>query len=97
MVFSRRRYGLLKTFNLDQIHNLKIGNKADLFQIENILNFSWDNEKYSIEATIKLKKDLYDINKNIFAHNKMQLEIRDDFLYCKYLQMTTMFLKFLLF
>ena len=70
--------GLLKTFNLDQIHNLKIGNKADLFQIENkSFPFSWDNEKYSIEATIKLKKDLYDINKNIFAHNHTQLEMKD--------------------
>ncbi len=76
--------GLLKTFNLDQIHNLKIGNKADLFQIENInFPFSWDNEKYSIEAIIKLKKDLYDINKNIFAHNQIQLEISDEFLLCK--------------
>jgi predicted DNA-binding transcriptional regulator YafY len=75
--------GLLKTFNLDQIHNLKIGNKADLFQIENkSFPFSWDDEKYSIEATIKLKKDLYDINKNIFAHNQIQLEIKDEFLYC---------------
>ena len=76
--------GSLKTFNLDQIHNLKIGNKADLFQIENInFPFSWDNEKYSIEATIKLKKDLYDINKNMFAHNQIQLEIIDKILHCK--------------
>ena len=75
--------GLLKTFNLDQIHNLKIGNKADLFQIENKnFPFSWDEEKYSIEATIKLKKDLYDVNKNIFAHNQTQLEIKDEFLHC---------------
>jgi len=75
--------GPLKTFNLDQIHNLKIGNKADLFQIENKnFPFSWDDEKYSIEATIKLKKDLYDVNKNIFAHNQTQLEIKDDFLHC---------------
>ena len=75
--------GLLKTFNLDQIHNLKIGNKADLFQIENKnFPFSWDDEKYSIEATIKLKKDLYDVNKNIFAHNQMQIEIKDEFLHC---------------
>ena len=75
--------GLLKTFNLDQIHNLKIGNKADLFQIENKnFPFSWDDEKYSIEATIKLKKDLYDINKNIFAHNQIQLEINDELLQC---------------
>ena len=75
--------GLLKTFNLDQIHNLKTGNKADLFQIENKnFPFSWDDEKYSIEATIKLKKDLYDVNKNIFAHNQTQLEIKDDFLHC---------------
>ena len=75
--------GSLKTFNLDQIHNLKIGNKADLFQIENKnFPFSWDDEKYSIEATIKLKKDLYDINKNVFAHNQTQLEIKDEFLHC---------------
>ena len=75
--------GLLKTFNLDQIHNLKIGNKADLFQIENKnFPFSWDDEKYSIEATIKLKKDLYDVNKNLFAHNQTQLEIKDEFLHC---------------
>ena len=75
--------GLLKTFNLDQIHNLKIGNKADLFQIENKnFPFSWDDEKYSIEATIKLKKDLYDVNKNIFAHNQTQLETKDEFLHC---------------
>ena len=74
--------GSLKTFNLDQIHNLKIGNKADLFQIENKnFPFSWDDEKYSIEATIKLKKDLYDVNKNIFAHNQTQLEIKDEFLH----------------
>ena len=75
--------GSLKTFNLDQIHNLKIGNKADLFQIENKnFPFSWDDEKYSIEATIKLKRDLYDVNKNIFAHNQTQLEIKDEFLHC---------------
>ena len=75
--------GSLKTFNLDQIHNLKIGNKADLFQIENKnFPFSWDDEKYSIEATIKLKKDLYDVNKNIFAHNQTQLENKDEFLHC---------------
>ena len=75
--------GSLKTFNLDQIHNLKIGNKTDLFQIENKnFPFSWDDEKYSIEATIKLKKDLYDVNKNIFAHNQTQLEIKDEFLHC---------------
>ena len=74
---------LLKTFNLDQIHNLKIGNKADLFQIENKnFPFSWDDEKYSIEATIKLKKDLYEVNKNTFAHNQTQLEIKDEFLHC---------------
>ena len=75
--------GSLKRFNLDQIHNLKIGNKADLFEIENKnFPFSWDDEKYSIEATIKLKKDLYDVNKNIFAHNQTQSEIKDEFLHC---------------
>ena len=75
--------GSLKTFNLDQIHNLKIGNKADLFQIENKnFPFSWDDEKYSIEATIKLKKDLYEVNKNTFSHNQTQLESKDGFLHC---------------
>ena len=76
--------GLLKTFNLDQIHNLKIGNKTDLFQIENInFPFSWDDEKYSIEAIVKLKKDLYDINKNLFAHNQTEINISDEVLQCK--------------
>ena len=91
--------GLLKTFNLDQIHNLKTGNKADLFQIENKnFPFSWDDEKYSIEATIKLKKDLYDVNKNIFAHNQTQLEIKDDFLHCNVSTNDSYgFIKFLLF
>ena len=76
--------GLLKTFNLEQINNLKIGNKTDLFQIENInFPFSWDKEKYSTEVIIKMKKNLYDVNKNIFAHNKVDLEINDKFLQCK--------------
>ena len=76
--------GLLKTFNLEQINNLKIGNKTDLFQIENKnFPFSWDKEKYSTEVTIKLKKNLYDVNKNIFAHNKVDLETNDKFLQCK--------------
>ena len=76
--------GLLKTFNLDQIHNLKIGNKTDLFQIENInFPFSWDDEKYSIEAMVKLKKDLYDINNNLFAHNQTEIKISDEVLQCK--------------
>ena len=76
--------GLLKTFNLDQIKNLKIGNKSDLFQIENInFPFSWDDEKYSIEAMVKLKKDLYDINNNLFAHNQTEIKISDEVLQCK--------------
>ena len=76
--------GLLKTFNLDQIQNLKIGNKTDLFQIENInFPFSWDDEKYSIEAIVKLKKDLYDINNNLFAHNQTEIKISDEVLQCK--------------
>ena len=76
--------GLLKTFNLEQINNLKIGNKTDLFQIENInFPFSWDKEKYSTEVIIKLKKNLYDVNKNIFAHNKVDLENNGKFLQCK--------------
>ena len=76
--------GLLKTFNLDQIQNLKIGNKTDLFQIENInFPFSWDDEKYSTEAIVKLKKDLYDINNNLFAHNQTEITISDEVLQCK--------------
>ena len=76
--------GFLKTFNLDQIQNLKIGNKTDLFQIENInFPFSWDDEKYSIEAIVKLKKDLYDINNNLFAHNQTEIKISDEVLQCK--------------
>ena len=33
--------------------------------------------------SIKLKKNLYDVNKNIFAHNKVDLETNGKFLQCK--------------
>ena len=90
--------GLLKTFNLDQIHNLKIGNKADLFKIKNVnFPFSWDEEKYSTEAIIKIKKDLYDINKNIFAHSQVESVISGEIIQCKVLTNDNFgFIKFLL-
>ena len=50
---------------------------------ENVATISWDKENYSSEAIIELKKNLYEINKNIFAHNKVDLEINDKFLQCK--------------
>ena len=90
--------GLLKTFNLDQIHNLKIGNKADLFKIKNTtFPFSWDEEKYSTEVIIKINKNLYDINKNLFAHSQVESKISGEIIQCKILTNDNFgFVKFLL-
>ena len=32
---------------------------------------------------VKLKKDLYDINNNLFAHNQTEIKISDEVLQCK--------------
>tara|TARA_B100000686_G_scaffold196295_1_gene203183 strand:+ start:271 stop:1098 length:828 start_codon:yes stop_codon:yes gene_type:complete len=60
----------LKTFNLNKINNLKIGNKSELHEKEyKKIKFSWENKDYEILIKLYVEKELYLINKNIFNHS----------------------------
>ena len=60
----------LKTYNLNKINDLKIGNKSDLHDKEyKEIKFSWENKDHLITIKLKLKKEIYLINKNIFNHS----------------------------
>tara|TARA_Y100000741_G_scaffold294753_1_gene235178 strand:+ start:1378 stop:2202 length:825 start_codon:yes stop_codon:yes gene_type:complete len=76
----------IKTFNLDNVKNLKIGNKSDLFEIDSSsFPFSWQDENYLTEAIVKINKDIYQVNKNIFTHKIIEDKISDNVLKCKIL------------
>jgi len=77
---------VIKTFNLDNVKNLKIGNKSELFDIDSSkFPFSWQDENYLTEAIVKINKDIYEVNKNIFTHKIIEDKISDNFLKCKIL------------
>ncbi len=58
-----------KTFKLDYIENLKLGNKANLFATEyKNMNFSWEELDDSISIEINIPDNLYRVNKNVFSH-----------------------------
>ena len=77
---------VIKTFNLDNVKNLKIGNKSELFDIDSSkFPFSWQDENYLTEAIVKINKDIYEVNKNIFTHKIFEDKISDNFLKCKIL------------
>ena len=77
---------VIKTFNLDNVKNLKIGNKSELFDIDSSkFPFSWQDENYLTEVTVKINKDIYEVNKNIFTHKIIEDKISDNFLKCKIL------------
>ena len=60
----------LKTFNLNKINNLKIGNKSELHEKEyKKIKFSWENKDNEILIKLNVEKELYLINKNIFNHS----------------------------
>ena len=76
----------IKTFNLDNVKNLKIGSKTDLFEIDSSsFPFSWQDENYHTEAIVKINKDIYEVNKNIFTHKIIEDIILDNVLKCKIL------------
>ncbi len=76
----------IKTFNLDNVKNLKIGNKSDLFEIDSSsFPFSWQDENYLTGAIVKINKDIYQVNKNIFTHKIIEDKISDNVLKCKIL------------
>ena len=77
---------VIKTFNLDNVKNLKIGNKSELFDIDSSkFPFSWQDENYLTEAIVKINNDIYEVNKNIFTHKIIEDKISDNFLKCKIL------------
>lgn len=60
----------LKTFSLNKINNLKIGNKSELHDKDyKKIKFSWENKDYEILIKLNVEKELYLINKNIFNHS----------------------------
>ena len=76
----------IKTFNLDNVKNLKIGSKSDLFEIDSSsFPFSWKNENYLTEVIVKINKDIYEVNKNVFTHKIIEDQILDNVLKCKIL------------
>ena len=77
---------VIKTFNLDNVKNLKIGNKSELFDIDSSkFPFSWQDENYLTEVIVKLHKDIYEVNKNVFTHKIIEDQILDNVLKCKIL------------
>ena len=77
---------VIKTFNLDNVKNIKIGNKSELFDIDSSkFPFSWQDENYLTEVIVKINKDIYEVNKNIFTHKIIEDKISDNFLKCKIL------------
>ena len=77
---------VIKTFNLDNVKNLKIGNKSELFDIDSSkFPFSWQDENYLTEAIVRINKEIYEVNKNIFTHKIIEDKISDNFLKCKIL------------
>tara|TARA_A200000113_G_C8816063_1_gene338875 strand:- start:347 stop:1171 length:825 start_codon:yes stop_codon:yes gene_type:complete len=76
----------IKTFNLNHVKNLRIGNKSELFEINSFsFPFSWQDEKYLVEIIIEINKDIYEVNKNIFTHNVIEDKISENILKCKIL------------
>ena len=60
----------LKTYNLNKINDLKIGNKSELHNKEyKEIKFSWENIDYLIPIKLNIEKDIYLINKNVFNHS----------------------------
>ena len=71
----------LKTFKLERISNLKIGNKSELHDksYKNI-NFSWEEHNDLIKLSIYIQKEKYVIYKNKFNHSVSSKKYVDDIL-----------------
>ena len=67
-----------KTFKLDYIENLKLGNKANLFTTEyKNMSFSWEDSDDLISIEINIPDNLYQVNKNIFSHKLARSDKKD--------------------
>ena len=71
----------LKTYNLNKINDLKIGNKSDLHDKQyKEIKFSWENIDYLIPIKLNLEKDIYLINKNVFNHSVIKKNVDNNLL-----------------
>ena len=71
----------LKTYNLNKINDLKIGNKSELHNKEyKEIKFSWEKIDYLIPIKLNLEKDIYLINKNVFNHSVIKKNVDNNLL-----------------
>ena len=71
----------LKTYNLNKINDLKIGNKSDLHDKQyKEIKFSWENIDYLIPIKLNIEKDIYLINKNVFNHTVINKNVDNNLL-----------------
>jgi len=71
----------LKTFKLQSIRNLKIGNKSDLHDKSyKSINFSWEDNSNLIKISIYIQKEQYVIYKNLFNHSVSSRKYIDNIL-----------------
>lgn len=70
---------ILKTFKIDYIDELKVGNKQNLFTTtDEPFNFSWEDSKSFLNINLSIEKSLYMVNKSIFSHKLIHDE-NDEF------------------
>jgi len=70
---------ILKTYKLDKIENLKIGNKSELHKKEyKNIKFSWEDKNNLVEIKIFIEKDKYIIYKNVFNHSVVSKKYKDN-------------------
>jgi len=71
----------LKTYKLNKINDLKIGNKSELHNKEyKEIKFSWENIDYLIPIKLNIEKDIYLINKNVFNHSVIKKNVDNNLL-----------------
>ena len=69
----------LKTYKLDKIENLKIGNKSELHNKDyKNIKFSWEDNDHLIKIKIFIQKERYIIYKNVFNHSVTSKQYNDD-------------------
>ena len=70
---------ILKTFKIEYINELKVGNKDNLFETsDDPFNFSWEDSNTFLNISISIPEPLYFANKNIFSHKIINHEIKDE-------------------
>ena len=64
-----------KTFKLDYIENMRLGNKENLYKTEyKDIKFSWEELEDLMTIHISIPDNLYEVNKNVFSHRVVKRE-----------------------